>query len=118
MGNDDDPTDHRGLSRIRATYFLRIFDNQTSEELGHMADISTGGLLVIGEKKIAVDRTFSLWFEAPAADAARERVSVEAKSLWSKPDPSPGLYATGFEVIEPTAYARAKIGDLIDEFLR
>jgi len=108
--------DHRNLTRIKIAYYLRVFDEATDAMLGHVADITAQGMMVISERPIPVDTVFKLWMEVPSDDQHRERVYIEALAVWSRQDANPDFYDAGFRLIEPSREAIRKINELIDQF--
>ena len=105
----------RSLSRIKITYYLRVFDNETDSLLGHVGDINVGGLMLIGDRSIEILRMYSLRMAIPANDHKTEHILLEAESVWSRKDTNPYFYDTGFRLIDPTPNSVRMIRQLIDE---
>ncbi len=42
----------RQLKRVHLIYYLRIFDNNSGNNIGHLVDITTQGIMMISEKPI------------------------------------------------------------------
>jgi hypothetical protein len=111
-------TDQRRIKRIKITYYLRVFDAGTDGMLGHVADITTEGMMVVGERAIPQNRRYRLWMEFAGKDHHNERVELEAESVWSRQDLNPKFHNSGFRLIEPSREAINRIRDLIDQFTR
>lgn len=106
----------RRLSRIRISYYLRLFDEATGAMLGHVADISAGGMMVVSEHPIADATVFKLWMDVPAGDQHHKQIYLEAQSVWSRRDSDPDFYNAGFRLIDPSPAAVSAIRELIDQF--
>ncbi|MCH8198761.1 MAG: hypothetical protein IIA54_01670, partial [Chloroflexi bacterium] len=50
--------DRRNLERQDLVYYLRAFDRSNEQLLGYVANISTGGVMLIGEKPIEPGTTY------------------------------------------------------------
>ena len=50
----------RALKRRHLIYYLMIFNTTTDEVIGHMIDITTGGLMIMSEKPIKTGKTYQL----------------------------------------------------------
>ena len=109
-------SEQRSLSRIKITYYLRVFDNETETLLGHVGDINLDGLMLIGESPIETHRIYSLRMEIPGSGHKNEHISLEAESAWSRQDANPDFYDTGFRLIDPTPNSVRMIRELIDDF--
>ena len=82
----------------RATlfYYLKIYDLDTGRVIGHLADISLGGLKLVSESEIIPGNDFHLRICLPDDHFCRKSFSVKAKSCWSTIDINPDYYAAGF----------------------
>ena len=118
MTGDSGSEEHRKLTRWRLIYHLRVFDRDTDELLGHIADVSDSGVLVVNEEPIETNKDFSLWLEIPREDGGRERVAVEARSIWSAPDANPQFRKTGFYLKDTAEETIAAIRLMVEEFGR
>jgi len=107
--------EQRTLTRIQLTYFLRVFDEE-GNLLGHIADITTEGMRIVGEEHIEPGRPFNLWMEFPLDDNQREQILLQTESCWSTPDVNPQFYNSGFHLIDPPRTAVRRIREVIDDF--
>lgn len=106
----------RRLKRWYLVMYLRVFDEDTGELLGHIVDISKEGLRLVSDKLIPPDQTFRLWVDVPKESAPRQRIHLEAESLWSGRDVNPDFYATGFRIRNIGTHALLQLQLLIEEF--
>ena len=109
---------HRKLTRWRLIYHLRVFDRATDVMLGHIADISDSGLMLVHEEPIEMEKDFDLWMETPREDGGRERVAVQARSVWTSLDANPRFHKTGFHLKETSEEVIAAIRLMVEEFGR
>ena len=105
----------RMLKRWYLIFYLRAFDQDTEKLLGHVVDISTGGIMLISDKIIPIDEDFRLWLDVPQEDGERERLFIEVHSLWSKRDVNPSFYDTGFSILNASPEALLRVQLLIDD---
>ena len=107
---------HRRLSRIKLPYYIRVFDEAAGTMLGHIAGITVEGMMVISERPVPVDTVFQLSIELHSDEDHRERIYVEAKSIWARQDANADFYDVGFQLINPASEVVKKIDELIDQF--
>ena len=55
--------DSRSLKRRHLIYYLRVFDRNTDKLFGHIVDITTEGVMMIGEKAIETNTVYQLRME-------------------------------------------------------
>ena len=110
--------DQRKLRRLHIVCYLRVFDRESGELVGHIADISTGGMMLVGDREIELDRDHKLVMELPIEGNQRTKVRLTAHSVWSRLDANPDFHNTGFKLKRPSVRAVQRIKELIDEFVR
>ena len=49
----------RKIKRVHLIYYLRLFDKQTNNQVGHLVDITTEGIMMISEEPIEIGKDFS-----------------------------------------------------------
>ncbi len=116
MTTQQDVIEKRNFKRWQLIFYLRVFDQDTGSLLGHIVDISEGGLRLIRDYPIPADRPFRLWVDVPRETGPRQRIELEALSRWSRNDVNPDFYDTGFRITQLTPYALRKLRLLIDDF--
>ena len=115
MQGSETVVEKRTLKRWYLIFYLRAFDQDTQELLGHVVDISTRGIMLISDKPIPTDKDFRLWLDVPQEEGGRERLFIETHSLWSKRDVNPSFYDTGFSILNASPEALLRIQLLIDD---
>jgi hypothetical protein len=91
--------DRRRQDRKLMTYFSRVMDRNNGRLLGYLVDMTTGGALVIGNVPLRVNSIFQLRIDLPESYGERTQLDIEARAIWSQPDPDPDLYRTGIQLI-------------------
>jgi hypothetical protein len=106
--------ERRRYPRKPLLFYARIFDRKTGQLLGHLADITPNGFMLIGAEALPSGRSFHLHLELPEGFAFKEQhLHFEASSIWSQPDLEPSQYATGFELAEVCQHALEIIEQII-----
>ena len=110
--------ENRKLTRWRLIYHLRVFDSDTNALLGHIADVSDSGVMIVNEQPIEMGKDFNLWLEIPREDGGREKMAVQARSIWTAPDANPKFQKTGFYLKDTSEEMIAVIRLMVEEFGR
>ena len=106
----------RKRRRWELIFFLRVFDEQSGELLGHVVDIHEEGLMLLSEKPIELNRDYDLALEMPGIDrSGRKKILLRGHAIWQSSDANPDLIDTGFQLINPNKDAVKAIGSLIEE---
>ncbi len=91
--------DHiRKLKRRHLFFYLRVYDMDSGEQIGHLGDLSQDGLLVVSENPIELSKMFNLKINLPQSAGEHKSLKFRAKSLWSNNDTNPNFYDTGFQL--------------------
>lgn len=105
----------RKLKRRHLIYYLRVFDQKTGELVGHLADITIKGIMLMSEKELPINKTYSLKVLINPGEEEPEYLEFDAVAKWSRPDVNPTFWDTGFELVNATAADFRRISDLIEE---
>ncbi len=109
-------TEKRRMTRWYLILYLRVFNGDNDELLGHIVDINQKGLRLVSDRPIPLNKAFRLWVEVPKESTTRQRIQVEAESLWSGHDVNPDFYDTGFRIIKISTQSLLQLRLLIEEF--
>jgi len=90
----------RKTQRRYLLYYMRIYDTATRKQIGNLVDISSGGVMVIGEHLIPEGRTTHLRMELTHDVAKKPFMEFSARSKWCNPYITPNLFNTGFEILD------------------
>lgn len=112
----DRTEDLRKFERRHLVFYLRVFDGMSSRVIGHIADISQQGLMVISDDPIAVNENYRLRLRLPAELGDREEILINGTSRWCKPDVNPDFYITGFQLYDLSEDIEKYLLKLVEEF--
>jgi hypothetical protein len=108
--------DKRQLKRVHLIYYLRIFDNETGANIGHLVDITTQGIMMISEEPVPAGKDFSFRMQLPTTITGREEIQFSARSLWCKKDFNPDFYVSGFQIKEISPQEVNTISSLMNAY--
>ena len=108
--------DRRKLKRKYLAFFTRIFDRSSGDLLGHLADLTTEGMMVISEKPINIEEDFELQMDLSDTVFEKDHLDFSARSIWCLPDIDPNFWNTGFRLTEMPAEHLKIIERIIEEF--
>lgn len=113
--DEDTPDDRerRAIKRRHLIYYLRVWNRDTRDMLGHLVDLTTGGLMLISEHPIPLKQTFNLEMRWHDPEAGEQIAEFRAQSLWSRPDVNPAFQDTGFMLLDQTPEVLIRIQELI-----
>lgn len=108
--NDDEM---RKQERYSLECYLKVMDADGHSALGHIADISMGGMKMLSEQPIRPEEDFRLLLDLSLGSQKKTRVFVDARSVWTAEDTNPRFYATGFCFQGLSSQAQVAIMNLI-----
>ena len=108
--------DMRRYERRHLVFYLRVFDGMSDRVIGHIADISSAGLMLISDKPVEVNENYRLRLKLPAELGEKEEILINATSRWCKPDLNPDFYITGFQLYDLSKELEAHLQKLVEEF--
>lgn len=106
----------RALERRHLIYYLEVHDDATGKLLGHLVDITTEGIKLVGKAPVEKGKTFRLRMQLPEDYFDEKILRFEAKSLWSTNDVNPDFYDTGFSVVGMDKRAKDIVAGLVGQF--
>ena len=106
----------RRLQRWYLVMYLRVYNQETGELLGHIVDVNKEGIRLVSDKAIPVNQTFRLSVDVPKESASHQRIQLEVASLWCGKDVNPDFYDTGFRINTISTQALLQLQLLIEEF--
>lgn len=89
----------RKHKRANLIYYLEVHDEEAKKCIGHLIDISQGGLKLISELKTIPGTEHKIRILLPE-DSSHKSIALKAKSCWSQADINPDYMASGLEFIE------------------
>ncbi len=113
----DDPKDRRTIKRRHLIYYLRVWDSDGGEMIGHVVDITTEGMMLIGEKKLPLHKQFRLEIRWREPSSGQDQViAFRAESMWASPDINSEFTDTGLRLLEDADEVLQPIRGLIQRY--
>jgi hypothetical protein len=106
----------RKLKRRHLIYYLRVFDRNTDDLIGHLVDITPEGAMLISDRPIETNTVFQFRMALPREIIRREHLYFDAESLWCQKDVNPSFYNTGFRFVKVSRDHLVIIDQLLDDF--
>lgn len=119
MANTDDKTDgreQRKVPRRHLVFYLRVFDGMSTRVLGHLADISSRGIMLVCESPVRENEDFRLRMRLPREIAGRSEIVIDATCRWCRPDTNPEFFIAGFQVVDLEREFEELITRLVEDF--
>lgn len=104
----------RKSKRRHLLYYLPVINRNTGEQIGHVADITPEGILLVAENPIPLKTTYQLRIMLPSDVLDREYLDVTAQAMWGQRDINPDFHATGFRHLNVAPEDRDDIEKLIN----
>ena len=108
----------REYERNRLVSYLRVFDANTGLLLGHIADISVGGIKLVSHDPLEPNKKYTLKVILPKEVLGRSELLFYAESCWTKPVANPDFIITGFSYPSLSDEQRGQIEAIHSEFGR
>ena len=76
--------DRRKQERVSLIYYLAVFDRNTDDLMGYLADISLEGAMLLCEKSLEIDSDYQFKIEVFSASSINKQIEFDAKCVWRK----------------------------------
>jgi len=106
----------RTIRRRHLIYYLRVWNTDTKELLGHVVDITTEGLMLVSDQPIELNKHFNLEMQWQGDDGEVKSIYFEAESRWEDKDINTSFCDTGFKILDQSAEILTPIREVIDEY--
>jgi c-di-GMP-binding flagellar brake protein YcgR len=107
--------DKRAYERYSVEFFLCVYHRDSDALVGHVVDLSLGGLQLLSETPIAGGEQFRFRMDVSLESGRKDNVEFEAWSIWQSEDLNPGFYNAGFQFLDLTPGATQSIAAIIAE---
>lgn len=87
----------RRMPRRMVTGLIEVIDAMTEEPIGHLGNLSVGGMLLIASKPVVEDALYQLRFALPDGDG--RPLEVGAHVLWRDDASAPGQSWAGLRFL-------------------
>ncbi len=93
--------ERRTMPRRKFDLYLRVMNDDTQQQLGHMVEVSSTGLQLETTAPMLLNMDYYLRLELTPELADRPFIVFIARSRWCKTDDiQPNLYRVGFAIVE------------------
>ena len=108
--------ERRQLSRWRLLHHLRVHDLESGALLGHVADISVAGMMLVSSGPVALGRDYRVSMVLPARDEPDgEPVELRVRALWHRRHENEALHDIGFRLVAPAEEIVLRIHEMIED---
>lgn len=107
----------RTVPRKKFNMYMRVMDDDTSEILGHMVEVSSTGLRLETVAPLPLNKDYYLRIELTPDVAAVPFIIFVARTKWCKMDVfQPNLYQVGFAIVEIMPEDQAVFLQILQKF--
>jgi hypothetical protein len=93
--------EHRRSQRKRAHHAIQVANAITGQQIGHVGNLSTDGMLLISSRRLPEDALFQFSFHLPSgATAQMHQLEVGMHEQWCETANVPGQFWSGFRIID------------------
>lgn len=89
--------EQRRAERFQISFFLKIFNRDSNEAMGHLLDISVSGMRVLSDRPVDKGTEYSLYIDLRSMKNFGCEVKLNALCVWTNEDPDSGAFNCGFQ---------------------
>lgn len=115
--SDWDAEERRAYERYSVEFYICVYNRDTNALVGHVVDISLGGMQLLSEMPVASNRQFRFIMEASLESGRKESIEFEARSVWQAEDLNPGFYNAGFQFLALSPAAARSVQAIAEEIV-
>ncbi|MBL3590683.1 MAG: PilZ domain-containing protein [gamma proteobacterium endosymbiont of Lamellibrachia anaximandri] len=108
--------DRRQIKRRHLIYYLRVWDTDYEQLLGHVVDISSEGLMLLSDQPIPKNKEFSMEIRLPDLEGNPQKIDFRAACCWSSNAVNQSFYDSGFSFLNSAPEAIDTVRQLIKEY--
>jgi hypothetical protein len=91
--------EQRRQKRRHLIYYLEVFDRKSKRQIGHLADLTQEGILLLTQKELAPGDKLDLDIRLPEVPGLKsESLLVKATVRWTGLDKNPALRCVGCQL--------------------
>jgi hypothetical protein len=107
----------RGVPRRKPGAIITVFDEITGKDLGHLANLTPEGLMLVSREPIRLSSIFQMRIEVPPSAKRVDKVCFGAESVWaSQMEGEGGYFWSGFSIIDISGEAADFIERWIEDW--
>lgn len=107
--------DRRSAERHNLYMYLRVRDPETHDLIGHVVDVSTGGMMLVSDAPFQPNEVKQMVVELPYTEQEDRTIDIEAECRWCGPDANEDYFDAGFQFVNPTAELREMINGVVED---
>ena len=113
----DKADDRRTMKRRHLIFYLRVWDRASGEVIGHVVDITTEGIMLIGEQELPLHKQFDLEIRWRKPGSEEDQaIGFRAETMWSSPDVNKAFRDTGLRLLDDGEEVLEPIRQLIKHY--
>jgi len=106
----------RRTERTQLIYQLRVFDAESGAFLGHIANLTSKGIMLFGDCKLTVGERIRIRVNLPKNVMGNGNLQLEVLVRWSRQSGDSTALSSGLEAVNLSPEATDAIGRLIEQF--
>lgn len=91
--------EQRRAPRKRPDYSVAVTDSITGLPLGHLCNLSSNGMLLIGQRIPRSEAVYQVSLPLPRHDGAAPTIEIGVQEQWHEPAATPGQTWAGYRII-------------------
>lgn len=107
--------ERRTAERHNLFMYLRVMDRATEELIGHVVDVSAGGMMLVSDTPFVPAKTHQLRIVLPYTEPDEQTMDIEAECRWCGPDANDDYFDAGFRFLNPSADLRERIRGVVED---
>lgn len=107
--------ERRTADRHNLYMYLRAFDADTDDLIGHVVDVSSGGLMLVSDAPFRPAAIHRMKVELPYTEQEERTLDLQVECRWCGPDANDDYFDAGFKFLNPTAELRETIFGVVDD---
>ncbi|HCB13989.1 MAG TPA: hypothetical protein DEP36_10540 [Gammaproteobacteria bacterium] len=105
----------RQYERYSTNFYLYVYEQHEGRFLGHVVDISMGGLRLLGSDLLCAGEMMLLRMDISLESGRHESCEFQARAVWSGQDEDSELYIAGFEFLNLSEQGEEILQNIIAE---
>jgi hypothetical protein len=107
----------RSVPRRKPSATVKVFDEITGKDLGHVANLTPEGLMLVSREPIPLSSIFQMRIDVPPSAKRVDKVCFGAESVWaSQTEGEGGYFWSGFSIIDISGEAADFIERWIEDW--
>ncbi len=107
--------ERRTTERHNLIMYLRVHDRTTDDLVGHVVDVSTGGMMLVADNPFQPKETRQLRMVLPSIEEPDRTVDIDVECRWCGPDVNDTYFDAGFRFLNESAELREIIRGVVDD---